>query len=57
VSKQGHKQCLQAVLTSRTLSRDTSTCTYVRTDVLTKKLLTLSRYLTFVNVREVSANA
>lgn len=30
---------------------------HVRTDGLTKKLLTLSSYLTFVNVREVSANA
>lgn len=31
--------------------------TYVRTDVLTKKLLTLSRYLTLANARETNTHA
>ena len=54
------KQCLQAVLTSSAYKQDIKQGhkhLHVRTDVLTKKLLTFSSYLTFVNVRETSRNA
>ena len=48
--KQGHKHCFKQDLSSAS-KQDTSTCTYVRTDGLTKNYSPLEHVLTLANVR------